>query len=316
MPPNGTPKKWLEQPLTHVWPDRILRTMMLGLKGLMALSPTRNKQRAHRTAVMLKVLVRDHLHLDPGAVAAIAEICRCVQPPDEGLTAKNKERLAIFKDKRRLRELVQVPQRLMRRALAAAEDDDGRKPALVAQLAVVVETFLMAPMRIGNLVQLRLDRHLSPIAIREGQATIALPPEEMRKGKALDYLLDRDSCELMQTYLSRFRGRLAEPGNPFLFPSYMGGHKNVVTLRDQVTKLMRDELGAVWHPHLFRHLAAGLYLEENPGEYETVRRLLGHARLETTVRYYAGTEMAPSVRQYHEVLRGHGGPSAGRGRVR
>ena len=53
--------------------------------------------------------MRDHLHLDPGAVAAIAEICRCVQPPDEGLTAKNKERLAIFKDKRRLRELVQVP---------------------------------------------------------------------------------------------------------------------------------------------------------------------------------------------------------------
>ena len=152
----------------------------------------------------------------------------------------------------------------------------------------------MAPRRIGNSVQLRLDRHLSPIAIREGQATIALPPEEMRKGKALDYLLDRDSCELMQTYLSRFRGRLAEPGNPFLFPSYMGGHKNVVTLRDQVTKLMRDELGAVWHPHSFRHLAAGLYLEENPGEYETVRRLLGHARLETTVRYYAGTEMAPS----------------------
>ena len=133
---------------------------------------------------------------------------------------------------------------------------------------------------------------MSPLAIKDGQATIALPPEEMKNGKALDYFLDRDSCELVQTYLSRFRGRLAEPGNPFLFPGKVeGGHKHLAVLRVQITKVMRDELGAVWHPHLFRHLAAGLYLEENPGEYETVRRLLGHARIETTVRYYAGMKM-------------------------
>ena len=213
--------------LTSLRPLVEPQTMMLGLKGLIALSPTRNKQRAHRTAAMLKVLARDYLHLDPGAVATIAEICKCVQPPDDGLTAKNKERLAIFKDKRRLRELVQLPERLMRRALSAAEEDEGPKPARVAQLAVAVELFLMAPMRIGNLVELRLDRHLSPLAIKEGQATIALPAEEMKNDKALDYFLDRDSCELLQTYLSRFRGRLADPGNQFLFPGKVdGGHKH------------------------------------------------------------------------------------------
>ena len=213
----------------------------------------------------MKTIGRDYLRLDAEWLAAIGRICRRLQPQEDGLTARNKERLAIFKDKRPLRELAQLPGQLMQRALALAEDDEGRKPALLAQLAVAAEIFLMAPMRIGNLIQLRLDRHLSPLAIKEGQATIALPADEMKNGKALDYFLDRDSCSLVQTYLTRFRSRLALPGTPFLFPRKVeGGHKHLVVLRDQVTKLMRDQLGATWHPHLFRHLAAGLYLEENP----------------------------------------------------
>ncbi len=293
--------------------------LKLGLSELLKRSPTGNRRRVFNTVCILKTIARDYLRLDAERVAAIGRICRRLQPKEDGLTAKNREPLAIFKDKRRLRELVQLPQRLMQRALAAAEDDDGPKPARMAQLAVAIEIFLMAPMRIGNLIRLRLDRHISPLAIKDGQATIALPPEEMKNGKALDYFLDRDSCELVQTYLSRFRARLAEPGNSFLFPGKVEcGHKHLVVLRNQITTLMRDELGATWHPHLFRHLAAGLYLEENPGEYETVRRLLGHARLKTTVRYYAGTEMVPAVRQYHKTVLLHRPrqPAVARGRAR
>jgi integrase len=311
---------------TGVDPDRLgslealvePEVLRVGLRGLLARSRDGNRHRASSTAIMLKVLARDFLKLDRARVEAITDLCRRVRPEErDGLTAKNKERLAIFREKRRLRELARLPARLMDRALAAAEHDAGRKPALVAQTAVAIELFLMAPMRIGNLIRLRLDRHLSPLAVRDGQATIALPPEEMKNGRALDYLLDRDSCGLVQTYLARFRRRLAEPGNPFLFPGKVdGGHKHLAVLRDQVTKAMRDEMGAVWHPHLFRHLAAGLYLEEHPGEYETVRRLLGHARIETTVRYYAGAEMASSVRRYHEVLHGHRRPAAGGSRGR
>ena len=126
--------------------------MKVGMRGLLARSPSGNRHRASSTAILLKVLGRDFLKLDRQRVEVIAKFCRRVRPKQDGLTAKNKERLAIFKDKRRLRELVQLPQRLMQRALAAAEDDDGPKPARMAQLAVAIEIFLMAPMRIGNLI--------------------------------------------------------------------------------------------------------------------------------------------------------------------
>ncbi len=41
------------------------------------------------------------------------------------------------------------------------------------------------------------------------------------------------------------------------------------------------------HAHLFRHIAAKLYLSAHPGDFETVRRLLKHKKLQTTMDFYA-----------------------------
>ncbi|MDG2482203.1 MAG: tyrosine-type recombinase/integrase [Alphaproteobacteria bacterium] len=41
------------------------------------------------------------------------------------------------------------------------------------------------------------------------------------------------------------------------------------------------------NPHLYRHIAAYLYLKRNPNDIETIRRLLGHKRIETTLKFYA-----------------------------
>ena len=40
-----------------------------------------------------------------------------------------------------------------------------------------------------------------------------------------------------------------------------------------------------------------------PGQYETVRVLLGHRSLDTTLRHYAGLEGAAAARHYDETLR-------------
>jgi integrase len=50
--------------------------------------------------------------------------------------------------------------------------------------------------------------------------------------------------------------------------------------------------------HQFRHLAGFLYLKANPGGHEVVRRLLGHRSIETTIRFYAGMEVAEAIRHY------------------
>jgi integrase len=59
--------------------------------------------------------------------------------------------------------------------------------------------------------------------------------------------------------------------------------------------------------HLFRHLAAKMYLEAFPGAYGIVRLLLGHKLLQTTIDAYCGTETTAAFRQYDiyiEKLRG------------
>jgi integrase len=53
-----------------------------------------------------------------------------------------------------------------------------------------------------------------------------------------------------------------------------------------------------------RHIGAKLYLDENPGAYEVVRRLLGHKSMSTTVNNYTGLETDSAVKHYDAVILG------------
>jgi len=56
------------------------------------------------------------------------------------------------------------------------------------------------------------------------------------------------------------------------------------------------------NPHLYRHLAAFFYLQENPGEYETVKRLLAHKSVDTTMTFYAEFEALAARKLYTDHL--------------
>jgi hypothetical protein len=51
-----------------------------------------------------------------------------------------------------------------------------------------------------------------------------------------------------------------------------------------------------------------LYLKAHPGEYETVRLLLGHTSLAVTVRAYCGLERSDAVRRYDSLIDTYRGP--------
>ncbi len=57
-------------------------------------------------------------------------------------------------------------------------------------------------------------------------------------------------------------------------------------------------------PHQFRHLAAKLYLDQHPGNYEVVRRVLGHKSIKTTVNFYTGLETRAAVAHFDETVCG------------
>jgi hypothetical protein len=51
-----------------------------------------------------------------------------------------------------------------------------------------------------------------------------------------------------------------------------------------------------------RHFAATLYLQHNPGQFEQVRRVLGHRSLQTTVNSYMPVETDAAARRFDDVV--------------
>ena len=95
---------------------------------------------------------------------------------------------------------------------------------------------------------------------------------------------------------------LSPHASVYLFPAPKGGPKTPVQLSQQVKQFIARQLGLDLNVHCFRHLAAMLFLRAHPGEYETVRLLLGHKSLETTVKTYCGMEQADALRRYDGLI--------------
>jgi integrase len=52
----------------------------------------------------------------------------------------------------------------------------------------------------------------------------------------------------------------------------------------QITDRIEKECGLRTTAHQFRHAAAAIFLKDHPGEYETIRQLLGHRNIQTTMK--------------------------------
>ena len=55
-------------------------------------------------------------------------------------------------------------------------------------------------------------------------------------------------------------------------------------------------------PHQFRHTAAKLFLDKYPGQYEVVRKVLGHKSLSTTYSHYAGAETKAALAHFDDAI--------------
>jgi integrase len=55
-------------------------------------------------------------------------------------------------------------------------------------------------------------------------------------------------------------------------------------------------------PHQFRHAAAYIMLKADPGNYELVRRVLGHRSITTARNFYIGLETLEATRLFGEMV--------------
>jgi integrase len=88
----------------------------------------------------------------------------------------------------------------------------------------------------------------------------------------------------------------------WLFAGAGREHKGTKTLSEQIAQRLWKELGLEITPHQFRHAAAYIMLKADPGNYELVRRVLGHRSITTTLNFYIGLETLEATRLFGEMV--------------
>jgi integrase len=259
-------------------------------------------------AASLTALARNYLGLPEAQVQKLAAIRNRLNCRIRGMTDRNRERLLPLKDPRRLGRFLNLSEAL---ATAMRRTASPRAKALLAEVALAHELLLAAPMRFGNLVRLDLDRHFRFDGPgRTGRVTISVPADEVKNDRALEFVLPTPVGRRLVEFLKHHRPLLlAGRHTSHLFPGNDHGHKHHVSLSQNLCAAVARHVGIKVNPHLYRHIAAYAYLKVHPGEYETVRQLLGHSSLQTTVLFYAGFERDTAVARYNEVVLEHRGKS-------
>jgi integrase len=273
-------------------PARVKAALLAFQKG----KEPSNTRQAHSIATLLRSLAF-WSGGDEECLAPLRGYCKRLESK-VGMTDKNLSRLRQFDDPKVMSSVVNLPRVVFDRKAGRLKP---YRRALEVQTAIMVEFLLQAPIRIGNLVALDLEQHLCRFG-KNGPYHLCIPADEVKNGVELRIPLPDETSRLIDIYLKKYRPALLDGASNAVFPGRDSGHKGIRSVSGNIAKFLLQECGIAFNAHAFRHLAAYNFLKAFPGQYEVVRRLLGHRNLETTIRYYCGLETQAAFQQYNEVM--------------
>ena len=160
------------------------------------------------------------------------------------------------------------------------------------------------PIREANLAALRFGIHILLSSKRGTEGRLYIPAENTKNGVIIDRPIPVDLAELLRTYQNDVIPLLrSNPESNAVFPGlFDNSTQGPANLGTKVSQRIQVHLGIDMHLHLFRHLAALIYLEAFPGDYEVVRLLLGNRNLEIIKSYYTGVEKEAAIRQGGQAI--------------
>jgi integrase len=244
--------------------------------------------------------------LDPAGLERLDDMrANLEQYRHGGLTPKNLQLIRQVLNEEVWGRVVNCPKALMLRA-RALRDQAPLKAAVTAQIAVAIAILTFAPIRASNLAAIHLDRNLIKPGGPETPYWLVLPHYDVKNRVDLDFQLDAELTDLIDEYVHEFRPGLVRGSNDaWLFPGKGVGSKNAHLFGIQITDRIQKATGLRITIHQFRHAAAAIYLKHRPGDYETVRRRLGHRNIRTTTNFYCGLETMHATKLFGQILRQH-----------
>jgi integrase len=219
-----------------------------------------------------------------------------------GLTEKNRKLIRQIAQSDIWREVIRLPQKLMAEARANRKTKPYRA-AVTAQLAIAILILIRAPIRMQNLASIQIGLNLVKPGGPEAPYMLVFPDYDVKNGVPLEFAFDPTTTATIDEYVYQFRPLLMRSSNhDYLFVGGNQGPKPTKTLSRQISERLWKELGLEITPHQFRHAAAYIMLKADPGNYELVRRVLGHCNMATTKNFYIGLEMLEASRLFSEMV--------------
>ncbi|MEP2558385.1 MAG: tyrosine-type recombinase/integrase [Rhizobiaceae bacterium] len=256
---------------------------------------------------LFKIAFR-YLRVDDDHLEELRKIVRMVKIKQFGMTEKNREVLRRFDDPELVKLLKRIPfeeldavEKVWKRQAVEGRNQPTAKLAIRYQKALAILILQLAPMRAKNLAGLHLTRHLN-WSSSPGRLGITISGNEVKNHEPLRFELPEHATKLVHRYLSTFRSALLRGENYHVFPGENGKAKSENNFSQQIAKLAQDYLGVRLTAYQWRHVMGKIFLDENPGQYEVLRRVFGHKDIDTTVRYYAGEETKSALRLYQESI--------------
>jgi integrase len=233
-------------------------------------------------------------------VAALKKLRRKLGTLPSGLTDKNKSTLRQFADTRLLDALIQLPDRLWRKA---RREPAGSKRAFIdLQTALAIDILLHVPLRMKNLASLNFKEHLHWPQGHGKAAMITFEGAETKNSSPLEFELPAQLADRIWTYRTEIAPAIVGRRPDMLFVTTAGKPRMQETITNLIKKAVLKNLGLKFTPHQFRHFAAKIILDANPGAFEAVRQLLGHKNMKTTTNFYAGIDTLRAGRAHTDLL--------------
>ncbi len=249
----------------------------------------------------LFAIARYHVRAAPEELARLKQIAAKLPSVAFDLTAKNKNLIRRFDDKQILGRLLALPDCLMGKARNKL-DQAQRNFCLPAQVAIAIAILIAAPMRAQNLTALNWTEHFRQPGGNKGPLSILIPASQTKTRRSdLSHELDQETSDLLRWYRQAILPALSADPNGDLFVLQGGRRRSQSGLSSEITKTIKIHVGVHMTPHQFRHLAAALYLDARPEDFETVRQMLGHSYGKTTL-IYAGLSSERASKAYGSII--------------
>ena len=144
-----------------------------------------------------------------------------------GLTEKNLKVIRAVLTEGVWDQIVQLPRAMMAEARSLRHQAPV-KAAVLAQVATAIAILCFAPIRLGNLIQIRLEENLIKPGSLDGPYWLVFPHYDVKNRVQLNFKLVPQVCDIIDEYIHDFRSILLRGSNAtWLFPGETGWSEDI-----------------------------------------------------------------------------------------